>query len=300
MKLTEKDLVSLIKEVTLKILNEGNTHIDFASSGKKIPVRDASELCDDIDKNLLADIDAERIRIKNSEIGSDKYFGKTLVWKLFNQYKNSMQNKKTGNTGDGISFFRFLKVIRYSWHGRKLSYYNLDDNYIIGTQQGGIFLCTYICPATTIGAYKLIKDICQYDNVVFAVTGDLGQMLEKLNCPKVDGTIKVPYNGRTVEKEVYGTTLEAAELGVKILNLSTKSKGLHSAFDSSFKNNPMLKQFYDKNPNIASELLNNQTIVKFLAENPNLVEYFINNPNILQSITDDPISGFLNILKSFR
>ena len=148
--------------------------------------------------------------------------------------------------------------------------------------------------------FKFIKEVCEYDNVVFAVTDDMGDMLERLGCPKHDGIVKAKFRGEMHDKVVYGSTQEAAEQGAKLLGLMSKSGDLGGVLNTALQNNPKLKKLYDQDPDIVFKLMNEPIITQCLMNNPKLVDTMIANPDIMQSMSMDPIRGFVMFLQQYQ
>lgn len=297
--MNEETLKRIIEQSVYTILNESlKDNMNFGIKGN-IPLSPASSLCDDVNPQVLDMVDSGNRGIPYSKLGEPQYFGGTKVWDAYEKYSAAItRGQKPGKTA--VSFFVFLKKIRNGWKGGALQVYESNENYLIGTMRNGIFLCIYLCPKNAgIGLFKFIKEICEYDNVVFAVTDDLGDMLERLGCPKYNGTVQAKFRGKVHDKVVYGSTQEAAEQGAKLLGLMAKTSDLGNAMKDAMLQNPKLKAIYDQDPNIAFKLMNEPIITQFLANNPNIVDMFISNPSILQSMANDPIRGFMGFLRKY-
>jgi hypothetical protein len=200
-----------------------------------------------------------------------------------------------------LSFFYFLKMVRDGKWGAPLHVYESDGSYLIGTIRQGIFLCVYLCPKNAgIALFKLVKEVCEYNNVVFAVTDDMGAMLERLGCPKYDGDVMARSRGHDCEKVVYGSTKEAAEQGAKLVNFMGKSGSLKKAVDDGLSQNPKVKEFLDQNPDLVYDVMKNPIIMQCLMDNPQIIDFINNNPDIVQQIALDPLKGLLNGLIKYR
>jgi hypothetical protein len=296
--LNENTFAKFIKKSIMDSINEATNHqISFGSKGN-IPLNPTEELCSDINPKVLAMVDSGQRSIPRNSVGEPQYFGDTKVWDAYVKYSNAIsQNSALGRKP--VSFFVFLDKLRNGWKNGKLQFFEKNGNYLIGTMRGGVFLCIYLCPKnTSLGMYAFIKEVCQYDNVVFAVTKDLGDMLERIGCPKYNGTVSAKFRGVVHDKLIYGTTQETAEKGAKLLTLMGKSDELGGVLNNILMTNPNLKKIYDKNPGIVFELMNEPIITNFLMDNPNIVEYLTKNPNIIKNMSDNPLKGFLDFLKS--
>ena len=293
-------LTSIVNESVESLLLEGvRDQMSFGIKGP-IPVEPASSLCDDVNPDILAMVDSGNRGIPRRMIGDPKYFGGTKVWDAYVKYSDAITRRADlGRTA--VNFFIFLKKIRHGWKGAPLQVYESNENYLIGTMRGGVFLCIYLCPKNVgIGMFKFIKEVCEYDNVVFAVTDDMADMLERLGCPKYEEAIMAKFRGSLHEKMVYGSTVEAANKGAKLLNLMGKSGQLGGILKNALQENPKLKELYDKDPDIVFKLINEPIITQCLMNNPQLVDFINGNPDIINQISLDPIKGFLNFLISYK
>lgn len=293
-------LKSIVNESVESLLLEGvRDQMSFGIKGP-IPVEPASSLCDDVNPDILAMVDSGNRGIPRRMIGDPKYFGGTKVWDAYTKYSEAMLRRADlGRTP--LSFFYFLKMVRDGKWGAPLHVYESDGSYLIGTIRQGIFLCVYLCPKNAgIALFKLVKEVCEYNNVVFAVTDDMGAMLERLGCPKYDGNVMARSRGHNCEKVVYGSTKEAAEQGAKLVNFMGKSGSLKKAVDDGLSQNPKVKEFLDQNPDLVYDVMKNPIIMQCLMDNPQIIDFINNNPDIVQQISLDPIKGLLNGLIKYR
>ena len=281
------------------LLEDAKSQMNFAIKGP-IPVEPADNLCSDVNSEVLNMVDSKGVRIPKKAIRSPKYFGGTKVLDAYMKYSDAIKRRADlGRTA--VNFFVFLKKIRKGWKGAPLQVYENNGSYLIGTMRNGIFLCIYLCPQNIgIGMFKFIKEVCEYNNVVFAVTDDMAAMLERLGCPKYEDTVLVKFRGKMHEKMVYGSTYEAAEEGAKLLNLLGKSGKLGKNIGDALLQNPHLKELYDNNPNIVFDLMNEPIITNCLMNNPQLVDFINNNPGVLKQMAVNPLEGFLNFLEKYK
>lgn len=297
---TEGMLKHIVYESVLQIIQENlKNQMSFGTKGN-IPLVPSSTLCDDVDPQVLNMVDSGNRSIPRKKIGEPQYFGGSKVWDAYEKYSAAITRRADlGRTA--VSFFVFLKKIRYGWKGAPLQVYESNGNYLIGTMRGGVFLCVYLCPNNVgVGMFKFIKEVCEYDNVVFAVTDDMAKMLERLGCPKYDGVVPAKFRGEVHDKMVYGSTQEAAEQGAKLLGFMGKSGDLGNVFNNILSQNPKLKKIYDQDPDIAFKLINEPIITQFLINNPKVVDMFIQDPSILQSMATDPLRGFMVFLQKYQ
>lgn len=81
------------------------------------------------------------------------------------------------------------------------------NNAIIGQMNNGVFCPSYFAPYGLKGGIDLIKEL-RKDNVIFAVTEDLGDMLKKLGY-KFLFKVKACFRDEEVEKVVYTSSYKA-------------------------------------------------------------------------------------------
>ena len=299
-KIDKHTLRNIINETLGDILLEGiRDQMSFGNKGP-IPVEPASSLCDDVNPDVLAMVDSGDKSIPRRMIGDTKYFGGTKVWDAYIKYSDAITRRADlGRTA--VNFFVFLKKIRHGWKGAPLQVYESNENYLIGTMRGGVFLCIYICPKNVgLGMFKFVKEVCEYDNVVFAVTDDMVDMLERLGCPKYEEAIMAKFRGSLHEKMVYGSTIEAANKGAKLLNLMGKSGQLGDVFKGALEQNPKLKSLLDQNPNLPFEVINVPEVTKLLMNNPQIVDFINSNPDVLNQIAINPVQGLINGLIKYK
>ena len=194
----------------------------------------------------------------------DSYFGDTMTYKLYTQYKNAMETKKTQLGRTAISFFLFLNRLRHGFKGVPMSIFDYDGSYMVGVQVNGVFLCVYMAPKSRMSMYMMIKALLDYDNVVFSVTEDLADMLKKLRVPRYKDKVNAKFRGRMCEKAIFGSTEEAAEKGAQVVGLAANVGSLkHKMSNQSLAN---LKS----NPNLVSQAIANPGMIQqYLSNNGN-------------------------------
>ena len=166
---------------------------------------------------------ANEIKQKNKEnpkyrVSIKKVFGDTEAYKVYQNYYTAMMSKPGKKA---INFFTWLKFVCEGKMGQKIMAYCVDGSYLFGFWIRGYFMAAYFAPVGFTGMAKLIKGLCQYDNVIFAVTQDMSPMLERLGIPKADKTHDAPWRGKMVTKDVFGTSENAIRFGFKVLDFAT-------------------------------------------------------------------------------
>lgn len=283
--ITENRLRRIITEAVIDTLVEAQLKdlMKFGTKGN-IPLFSAKELFKDVDPSIVQQFD----RIPYYMLNDPRYFGNSEVWQVYQQYSAAISRKSGRND---VGFDIFMEKIMYNWMGSPIMCYANNGNYLLGIVKSGVFICVYFAPKSVgIGMFKFIQEICEFDNVVFAVTDDLGDMLEKLGCPKYDGTVPAKYRGQRTRKVVYGSTQEAAEIGARLVGLMGRSDDITSYIYAALRQNPQLQMLYQKNPSMVNDLLQNPDVINFLTSNPTIADEIINDPSTINKY----INMFLN------
>ena len=275
--LSEKNLIETIsKTVTSVLLEDARSLMQFGVKGG-IPCHQAIDLVDDVSKDVLDMCDSGKRSIPPSMIGDDRFFGKSTVLKVYKQYADAISRRSDlGRTP--ISFFLFLSRIRFGWKGNPMVYYEHNGDYLLGILNSGVFMTVYLCPQNAgMGLFKFIRDVCQYNNVVFAVTNDMADMLERLGCPKYNGEVEAKFRGHMQSKSVYGSTQEAADKGAEILGLFKKVGDMKGSLEGIMRKNPRLRELIAANATLAHQLISNPDVIKALNDHPDIIDKLLNN-----------------------
>jgi hypothetical protein len=166
---------------------------------------------------------ANEIYQKNQEnpkykVNLEKVFGETEAYKVWKNYYTAMMSKPDKKA---VNFMSWLHYVCDGKKGQRILAFSVDGSYLFGYWINGYFLACYFARIGFSGMAKVIKGICQYNNIIFAVTQDMSPMLTRLGVPKAEKTHDAPWRGKTVTKDVFGTSQEAIEMGFKILDYAT-------------------------------------------------------------------------------
>ena len=305
--INEDRLKFIIEEAALRIIQENlKGQMAFGTKGP-IPTKPTNDLDKDFPKEVkerfkLAAMGDRSARIPRHLMGEPEYLGNTLMWTMYQQYANAM-NRRADLGRHDVGFGTFYKKLINGWLGGPMSYYESDGNYLFGLERAGLFVCVYFAPKSAgIGMFKFVKEVCEYNNVVFSVTTDLADMLERLGCPKWnDGEdIKVKYQGHLADKKIYGSTQEAADEGAKLVQLMTKSKDINNNFTDLLSQNPHLQALYDKDPDVVNKFMTHPVVLKFMMNNPDIIQKFLDDPSVVQQKVSDPIMALRDYLLKYR
>lgn len=167
---------------------------------------------------MLMDAKKKKQENPNYVINPRHIFGKTRAYKIWQNYYTAMMSKPGKRA---VKFPMWLEFVCFGKKGQKIYAYAVDDSYIFGLWIFNHFIAAYFAPVGITGMGKVIRGICQYDNIIFAVTQDLSSMLERLGIPKADTTHAAPWQKKIVTKDVFGTSEKAIRVGFRILDLAT-------------------------------------------------------------------------------
>lgn len=301
--ITEATLRKIVYETVNIVLENIQNQMSFGTKGP-IPAQPTSNLDSDFPKEVKERFNRvamgdKSARIDSRLLGKPEYLGNTLMWTMFQQYSNAM-NRRADLGRHNVNFGTFYKKLIKGWLGGPMSYYESNGNYLFGVERAGLFVCVYFAPKNAgMGMFKFIKEICDYDNVVFSVTLDLANMLERLGCPKWNNgeIIKVPHQGHLEDKKIYGSTQRAADEGAKLVQLMNKSKGINQNLTGLLSQNPNLQALYDKDPDIVNKFMTNPAVLKYMMSHPDIIQKFLDDPTVAQQVVADPTAALSKYLQ---
>ena len=301
--INEDTLKKIIYEATMSLLQENlKSQMSFGIKGP-IPTKPTRNWDDDfpteVKERFIKVAQGDRsARIPERLLGTPEYLGNTFMWKVYQQYAKAMNRRADLGRSD-VGFGIFYKKLIYGWFG-PMSCYENDGNYLIGVEKAGLFLCVYFAPKSVgIGMFKFIKEICEYNNVVFSVTTDLADMLERLGCPKWNNgeMMKVKCRHGMVDKQIYGSTQEAADEGAKLVGMMSNGKQINQTLQTVIAQNPTLQALYDKDPNIITKFMYDPVILKYVLKHPDVVDKFLTDPSVAQQVASDPVGALLKYIQ---
>lgn len=206
---------NLINEiVSQEIVNVLCEAIKLDSIGQAGPLK--SEL---IDPNVLFHKEIQMaisIMRGGQYVNLDSVFGNTLAYKVYKNYERAMMSKN-GKIARG--FLGWLKQICQGKFGVRIMAFREGDNFIFGYYVNGFFIAAYFAPSSPMGKFKIIQAISKYDNIVFPVTQDLSDMLQKLGFKRSNTSQNARWRNMTVQKDVFGTSDKAVAFGIQALQM---------------------------------------------------------------------------------
>lgn len=114
--------------------------------------------------------------------------------KVYLNYINSLKKNPSAIPRTYESFIK--NVIRY---GEAFQYGN---SYVIGSYNSGLFLPSHFAPDNSREGIRIIKELSNYNNIVFITTNNLTPLLKKMGYLKTDLTLPMQFRGTTVYKDI--------------------------------------------------------------------------------------------------
>ena len=205
----------------------------------------------------------------------EKTFGDTDAYKIYQNYYNAMMSKEGKKA---LNFMTWLHSVCHGRNGYPIYGYENGGNCLFGMWIDNFFLARYFAPANPYGMWRLVEGLAQYNNIIFAVTQDMSPMLERVGMPKADKTHEAPYRGNVAVKDVFGTSQEAIEKGLQVLDGAMEIqknkkdiKKLMSTDDNELKT--LINKFNTMSPSEKRAV--KQKVLAFLnAQHPELLKQY--------------------------
>lgn len=222
MVITETDIRTLVKESISTLLMEFDMGGAIGRAGRI----SGANLVDPKkafanEMNMMLEIKKKKEENPKYRADIKKIFENTEAYRVWQNYYNAMTSRKGKKA---LKFFTWLNFVCFGKFGHKIVAYEVDGSYLFGLWILNHFLAVYFAPVGFAGMAKLLKGICQYNNIIFAVTQDLSPMLERLGVPKSSKTHDAPWRGKMVTKDIFGTSRMAIKVGYGILEFATMNK----------------------------------------------------------------------------
>ena len=210
--LTENQIKKIIRESVLNLLLE----FDLGVIGRSGPITESDML--EPSEEFTEEYNlSQQIRNSGKRVNLEATFGETNAYKVWKNYYTAMMSKPDKKA---VGFMSWLHYVCDGKKGQRIMDYTIDGSHLFGFWIDNYFLACYFAPIGYSGMAKLIKGICQYDNIIFAITQDMSPMLERMGVPKADKTHDAPWRGKVVTKDVFGTSQKAIEKGFEILDFA--------------------------------------------------------------------------------
>ncbi len=129
---------------------------------------------------------------------------KEKLEEIFHQYAKAMYNPAAGKIPIGIN--------QFANRAFNSAYVEKNGNYIFGQHDDKSFLATHFAPKTKVGGFGVIKDMKEYDNIIFAVTQDLSAMLKKIGYSTLKEGVPVSYRGGEATKDIMVSNMMRAPI----------------------------------------------------------------------------------------
>jgi len=212
---------------------EKNDLIDgsyFEDSAKKI--LDFDEFSDDNDDEDFSE-------------SLEKKFKNDFFYNIWKNYVKALERKRAGTE---LSIFRFAAMFL---DNDDVECFIVDDSVIIGRYNNGFFKPTHFAPINLKGGVNAIRELIKYDNIVFAVTSDLAEMLIKMGA-YFDPKLQIPmiFRDMFVTKKIIFTNPDI--MSEVLFNLKNYKNMLNLDYDDlkpNYKKNSEKYEKYDPSLN---------------------------------------------------
>lgn len=209
-------------------------------------------------RSMLGELNfADAVNNKTNEPMVDTDTGENIQEPVLTGFKPQDVEHKYPKTAR--PFFKWLMGLRYSKKGTNIKIFKLDDENMLlghfihvdpnlvnnpialsmlgmrygmdfrkkmnelGTIPTDYFVASYISVASNIKLVRLCQALSDYNNVIFAITTDMSEMLERTGF-FTDGEIHmVPYAGKLAEKRFFATSEAALQVAV-LMHGSTEKR----------------------------------------------------------------------------
>ena len=130
-------------------------------------------------------------------------FGDNTLYVIWKQYADAMGRERPDSVLDIERFVYYIKSYP------NIMLYEDAGSYVIGHYRNGFFKPSHFAPKNIRAGVQLINSLVKYDNIIFAVTGDLKNMLVKMGLFTTDSLI-IPmiFRDMVVEKSIVFTNPE--------------------------------------------------------------------------------------------
>ena len=155
----------------------------------------------------------------------DQETGETVKEPILKGFKTSDINQEFYK--EAVPFFKWIKSIktgkRKDFTGNQVvkKIFAVGDDMIVGHWIGGYFIANSISTTGIRGLITLLREISQYDNVIFAVTLDMAKQLERVGMYTDGGIHETPFGDRMVQKKIFATSKDALGKAVQLHNLES-------------------------------------------------------------------------------
>lgn len=161
---------------------------------------------------------------------------------VYSQYDNAMKRRREDSS---LSFERFLSYILFHAY-----FFQYKDSFIFGQFTNGYFKVSHFAPKNIREGYEMLKEISEYDNIIFAVTEDLADMLQKIGLyGNSNATIPMFFRDELVMKHIYTTDKDLLNyfLDKIISDNFEKIDELLDNYDSEQDFRPKIRKGYSPN-----------------------------------------------------
>lgn len=136
----------------------------------------------------------------SEEINLENLFGKNILFKIWERYKKAMSRKRPDSVLGLYPFVNYLVSSKYPVY-----IFKHRKSYIIGQLSNGSFRISHFAPYSLSEGVEALREILKFDNVIFAVTDDLKDMLLKMGALYSGMVYPMFFRDEIVNKHILAT-----------------------------------------------------------------------------------------------
>jgi len=206
-----------------------------------------------------------------------------------------------------ISFFHWIEnltqyrdIDEFGGLPTRILAYNIGNAYIFGYFNLGLFIANSFS-GTKADVFRIVREICQYNNIVFSVSMDLAGMLLGLGLYTNGDIHSTKFGGRTVRKMSLTTNKDL--LGV-ISKIDKRSDEFEKEREVRKQNQQITNNNDEKpvNTDFLADIIKDKGVLNFALKNPKLIQSVFedpkmqdklnNNPDIVNNVVEKIFNGF--------
>ena len=191
-----------------------------------------------------------------------------------------------------ISFFHWIEnltqyrdIDEFGGLPTKILAYNIGNGYIFGYFNLGLFIVNSFSGTKT-DVFTIIREICQYNNIIFSVSMDLAGMLLSLGLYTNGDIHLTKFGGRTVRKMSLTTNRDL--LGV-ISKIDSRSDEFEKKREQKKLNNQNGEpEKSEINTDFLTDVIKDKGVLNFALKNPKVIESIFEDPKMREKLNDNP------------
>lgn len=207
-----------------------------------------------------------------------------------------------------VPFFKWIRGLisdrslpQFGGLPSKIYAFNVGDSYLFGYYNLGVFIANSYSGGQT-SIIRLLREICQYNNVVFAITLDMAPTLQKLGLYTNGDVHKVVFGKKLVDKMTFTTNKDLLPF-VDTINMDMgddeedeeevpvqrgrrgRKKEIDAEKIKEIISNSGMINFLSKNPQLLDDILENEEVKNAILEKPELLRMILSNDDARKALS---------------